>query len=49
MHKISSHLLKRAFGAQAASYQSKVLPAFSRADLGEFPELNRSFMRVLDS
>lgn len=48
MLKISSHLLKRSFGAQAASYQQKPLP-FSRADLGEFPELDRSFMRVLDS
>ena len=48
----ASHFAKltsqRAFGAQAAHHHSQV-NFNGRADLKEFPELNRSFMKVLDS
>jgi len=37
----------RAFGTYAAHQSAG--SSFTRADLGEFPELNRSFMKVLDS
>ena len=48
----ASHFAKltsqRAFGAAATRHQSQHVN-FTRSDLGEFPELNRSFMKVLDS
>jgi hypothetical protein len=37
----------RAFGTYAAHQSAG--SSYTRADLGEFPELNRSFMKVLDS
>ena len=40
---------KRAFGYAAAATHHKAQMAFTREDLQEFPELNRSFMKVLDS
>ena len=39
---------KRAFSYAAMQQQHGPL-GFNRADLHEFPELNRSFMRVLES
>jgi 3-methylcrotonyl-CoA carboxylase beta subunit len=40
---------KRAFGYAAAATHRKAQMTFTREDLQEFPELNRSFMKVLDS
>ncbi len=40
---------KRAFGYAAVATHHKAQMAFKREDLQEFPELNRSFMKVLDS
>ena len=43
------HLLSRSFSTSAATHsRSSPLP-FTRSDLAEYPELDRSFMRVLDS
>jgi hypothetical protein len=45
------HTSKRAFSTYASASISQNLAqgGFNRADLAEFPELNRSFMKVLDS
>jgi hypothetical protein len=52
MHKASMfvrHTSKRAFSYAAVQHQQHTPLGFNRADLHEFPELNRSFMRVLES
>jgi hypothetical protein len=43
------HTSKRALSTYAAASQQSPSLNFTRADLHEYPELNRSFMKVLDS
>ncbi len=43
------HTSKRALSTYAAASQQSPSLSFTRADLHEYPELNRSFMKVLDS
>ena len=48
---MQKHLLKRVFSTTAtrSSFAAAQHHMHNRADLGEFPELDRSFMKVLES
>ena len=52
MHKASTFLLQSAARRTFTSYATQVHSSglnFTRSDISEYPELNRSFMKVLDS